>query len=106
LLPLLGLPPSTAAFNFIPVQQVRGIVAYHIWGTRAFAANLPTTATDIPTLLQVAPGTPPLTVKVQNTGVAITLKGNGNPVNANVIAADRHAVNGVLNKINMVLLPQ
>jgi hypothetical protein len=67
------------------VQQVRGIVAYHIWGTRAFAANLPTTATDIPTLLQVAPGTPPLTVKVQNTGAAITLKGNGNPVNANVI---------------------
>jgi len=106
LLPLLGLPPSPVAFNFIPVQQVRGIVAYHIWGTRAFSSNLPTTATDIPTLLQVAPGTPPLTVKVQNTGAAITLKGNGNPVNASVIAADRHAVNGVLNKINMVLLPQ
>ena len=106
LLPLLGLPPSPVAFNFIPVQQMRGILAYHIWGTRAFSVNMPTTATDIPTLLQVTPTTPPLTVKVQNTGAAITLKGNANPFPSTVIAGDRHAVNGVLNKINQVLLPQ
>ena len=106
-LTFLGLPPSPVAFNYIPVQQMRGIIAYHLLGVRAFSVNVPATPTDIPTLLQVTPTTPPLTVKAQFNGVSFTVLGLGNfGIPSNVIKADTHAINGTLQKIDQVLFPQ
>lgn len=97
--------------NFIPVQTARGIVVYHILGTRAFAANLPTTPTFIPTLLNGAVPTHP-GVQVQTTftgpfATALTVTGVGNGgVASNVTGLDKLAVNGVVHIIDRVLLPQ
>ncbi len=103
----LGLPPSPAAFNFVPVSTARGIVAYHFMGTRAFSVNFPATPTDLPTLLQLSPTSPPLTVKAQFTGLSFTVLGNGNfGFPSNVVQADIHAINGTVQKIDQVLLPQ
>jgi Secreted and surface protein containing fasciclin-like repeats len=97
--------------NFVPVQTAQGIVAYHILGTRAFAANLPEAATYIPTLVNLAVPSHP-GVQVQSsftgpfaTGLKVTGVGNGG-VASNVIVLDKNAVNGVLHIIDRVLLPQ
>jgi uncharacterized surface protein with fasciclin (FAS1) repeats len=106
LLAAYGLPPISAAINFLPVQTVRGIVAYHLLGVRAFSVNMPPTETPVPTLLKIDP-LPAFTVAVQNTGTGVTVLGNGNGgFPANVEAANIHAINGVIHKIDMVLLPQ
>ncbi|PWU00760.1 MAG: hypothetical protein C5B52_08330 [Bacteroidetes bacterium] len=107
LLVAYGLPPVTAAFNFIPVQTMRGIAAYHLLGTRAFAVNVPAVPTQIPTLLQVSPASPAVPVIAQYDGAAsFTVKGLANASAANVIKFDTHAINGTLQKIDQVLLPQ
>jgi uncharacterized surface protein with fasciclin (FAS1) repeats len=92
-------------------QTVRGIVAYHILGSRAFSVNLPAANAFVPTLLNGAvPTHPGLGVAATFAGpvtTAISLRGVGNRgAVANVIAKDLNAVNGIVHKINMVLLPQ
>jgi uncharacterized surface protein with fasciclin (FAS1) repeats len=100
LLTFLGLPASTAAFNFLPVQTVRAIVSYHGLGTRVFSPNLPATPTPVPTLLTAAiPGT---TVSVSTAGV----KGLANPTTSNITSANRNVLNGVVHVIDQVLLFQ
>lgn len=104
LLVYMGLPPSEAAFNFIPVQTVRGIVAYHMLGVRAFSVNLPAATTTIQTLLG-APPYPQLTVDRSTALPRLTGAGNGG-LYANFLYTDKNAVNGVLHKIDRVLIPQ
>lgn len=104
LLIALGLPPSEAAFNFLPVQTVRGIVAYHMLGNRAFSVNLPATTSTIQTLLGASPF-PQLTVDRTNPLPRLLGAGNG-PQYANFVAVDRHGVNGVVHVIDAVLRPQ
>lgn len=104
LLVALGLPPVEAAFNFVPVQTVRGIVAYHMLGSRAFSVNLPATTSTIPTLLGASPF-PPLTVDRSTALPRLTGAGNGGRF-ANFLFTDKNAVNGVVYKIDMVLMPQ
>jgi uncharacterized surface protein with fasciclin (FAS1) repeats len=100
LLTFLGLPPSTAAFNFLPVQTVRAIVSYHGLGVRVFSPNLPATPTPVPTLLTAAiPGT---TVSVSTAGV----KGLANPTTSNITSANRNVLNGIVHVIDQVLLFQ
>jgi uncharacterized surface protein with fasciclin (FAS1) repeats len=107
LLAAMGYPPVQATINALPVQTVRGIVAYHLLGAKAYSVNMPAAQTAVPTLLQVAPTIPPLTVKVENTGSSITVLGNGNGGNpSTVTAGDINAINGIMQKINRVLLPQ
>ncbi len=105
----------------ISTQTVKGIAAYHILGLgRAFLNNFPTTATAYPTLLNGGiPGHPGVTLKVTFTGpttiTSATVKGVVNPVAANIAinptpdpngTSDQHFINGVLHKIDQVLLPQ
>ena len=45
---------NPALYGALSAQTVKGILVYHILGSRAFSVNLPTTATNVPTLLNVA----------------------------------------------------
>ena len=99
---VLGLPQSPTSFSLLPAATVRGIVAYHVLLARAFSPNLPATPTPVPTLLSASlAGAPTLTVDVTQ-GV----KGAKNPIYSKIVAKDRHAINGVYHKIDMVLMPQ
>jgi uncharacterized surface protein with fasciclin (FAS1) repeats len=104
LLTFLGLPASPSSLALLPQATVRGIVAYHLLLSRAFAANLPSVATPVPSLLSASfSGAPTLTF---NASVGGGVKGAGNPTYSNITAIDRHAINGVFHKIDQVLLPQ
>jgi uncharacterized surface protein with fasciclin (FAS1) repeats len=112
---------NPALFSVLTAQTVRGIVVYHVLGQRAFSNNLPTTVTNFPTLLNTAipvhPG-----VGLQATFGApfvstATIKGLANATAANILmtpfpvpepngTSDQNYVNGVLHKIDQVLLPQ
>lgn len=136
----LGVPPATALtqaqalastpavfsnpllYGALSAQTVKGIVVYHILGSRAFTNNFPTTATAVPTLLNSAvPAHPGLILQATfgNPFVtAATVKGLGNATPANVIinttpltpdpngTSDQHFLNGTIQKIDQVLLPQ
>lgn len=105
----------------------KGIVVYHILskqsgtyappGVRAFTVNFPTTPTAVKTLLNSAVAAHPgLIVSATFTGpfvTAATVKGAANASAANVIitpppasTSDLHHLNGVVHKIDQVLLPQ
>jgi uncharacterized surface protein with fasciclin (FAS1) repeats len=109
-------------YPFLTAQTVKGIVVYHILGKRAFTNNLPTTLTNYPTLLNGAiPAHPGLGIQA-TFGVPFvsgaTVKGLANPTAANIIinasplipdpsgSSDQHYLNGVIHKIDQVLLPQ
>jgi len=104
LLTALGLPASPSSLALLPQATVRGIVAYHLLLARAFAANLPTSPTAVPSLLSASlPGAPALTFNAAPGG---GVKGAANPTYSNITAIDRHAINGVFHKIDQVLRPQ
>jgi uncharacterized surface protein with fasciclin (FAS1) repeats len=98
--------------------NVKGIVVYHVLGTRAFTVNLPAATTNFPTLLNSAiPTHPGIGLQATFTGPvtsAVTVKGAANASAATVFlnptpgsgTSDQNATNGVLHKINQVLRPQ
>ncbi|MFD1314730.1 fasciclin domain-containing protein [Namhaeicola litoreus] len=79
------------SINDIPTGILKEIVTYHILGGAVFSNEL--SNGDVPTLL---PGES-VTVDVSGSGVKID--------NANVIAADVAAINGVIHGVDGVLLP-
>lgn len=109
-------------YSVLTAETVKGIVVYHLLGQRAFCNNLPTTTGFFPTLLNSAiPVHPGLGLTATFTPPfvsAATVKGLGNATAANVIinaspllpdpngTSDQHYLNGVLHKIDQVLLPQ
>jgi uncharacterized surface protein with fasciclin (FAS1) repeats len=121
----------SAFYSSLSAATVRGILAYHLLaGTnpvtgaiepsvRVFSVNIPNTPTFVKTLVNssvaVHPGllaqatyTGPIATAVKFTGLG-TFPPGGAPFSgtaANVIGADRHAVNGVFHIIDRVLLPQ
>lgn len=110
---------NPALFGPFPAQTVKGIVVYHVLGKRAYSVNLPAAATNIPTLLNAAvPVHPGANVTATFTGpfvTSATVKGLGNATAANVLISpfpspfgtvDQNYINGVLHKIDQVLLPQ
>jgi uncharacterized surface protein with fasciclin (FAS1) repeats len=104
LLTVLGLPANPSSLALLPRTTVQGIVAYHLLLSRAFAINLPTVATPVPSLLSASlPGAPTLTF---NASVGGGVKGAANATYSNITATDRHAINGIYHKIDQVLLPQ
>ncbi len=111
--------PAFLNTNNVSTQLVKGIVVYHILGNRAFTNNFPTTATSYPTLLNSAiPTHPGVSLTCTFTGPfisAATVKGAANPTASNIAinptpepngTSDQFFVNGVIHKINQVLLPQ
>ena len=128
-----GVPPATALaqgaalaatpavfsnpllYTSLTPTLVKGIAVYHILGTRAFTVNFPTTAANFPTLLNTAvPTHPGVGLQATFTGpvvTAATVKGAANATASVVLinpvsTSDQNATNGVLHKINQVLLPQ
>lgn len=109
-------------FSVLPSQNVKGILLYHILGAsipgiRVFSVNLPTTTTSIKTLLNKAVAAHPgLMAQATFTGpfvVAATFKGAANSTPSKVIinplnpfATDQNYINGVIMKIDQVLIPQ
>ena len=98
----LRLPASVNSFASLTPATVRGIVAYHVLNARAFSPNLPTAATQVPTLLSASLPTAPLLTVDGTQGV----RGARNPSFSRITAVDRHAINGVYHKIDQVLMPQ
>lgn len=111
LLMAMGLPQSPAVFGALPVSTVRGLIAYHLLGQRVFSVNMPTTPTFVPTLLNAAvPAHPGVNLVATFTGpfvtaISVTGVANGG-ASAQVTQQDMHAYNGIIHKINRVLLPQ
>jgi uncharacterized surface protein with fasciclin (FAS1) repeats len=109
-------------FSVLTAQTVKGIVVYHLFGNRAYTNNFPTTTTYYPTLLNGAiaahPGVGLTAVFGAPFVSAATVKGVGNATAANLIinaspllpdpfgTSDQNYLNGVLHKIDQVLLPQ
>lgn len=106
-------------YGSLTAQTVKGIAVYHLLGSRAFTNNFPTTQTNYPTLLNSAiPTHPGVGLAVTFTGgvvSAATVKGAVNASAANVAinptpapggTSDQNYLNGVLHKIDQVLLPQ
>lgn len=113
---------NPALFSVLSAQTVKGIVVYHILGNRAFTNNFPTVTTSYPTLLNGAVALHPGVALTATFGTpfvsSATVKGLGNATAADLIinavpltpdpvgTSDQHYLNGVLHKINQVLLPQ
>ncbi len=108
---------NPALYPVLTAQVVKGIVVYHLMQVRAFNNNLPTTAANFPTLLNSAfPGHPGIALQASFTGPivsAATVKGMVNPTASNILinpnpggTSDQNYLNGVLHKIDQVLLPQ
>ena len=104
-------------FSALTAQTVKGIIVYHLLGVRAFTVNFPTTPTLVPTLLNSAVAAHPgvaLQATFGPTGVtAATVKGVANPTASNIAinpfpngTSDQNYINGVLHKIDQVLIPQ
>jgi uncharacterized surface protein with fasciclin (FAS1) repeats len=96
----LGFIAST-----LPVANARGVVAYHMLGSRAYSVNLPLATGTIQTLVG-APPFPQLTVDRSTALPRLLGAANGAGNYSNFTATDRNAVNGVLHVIDRVLLPQ
>jgi uncharacterized surface protein with fasciclin (FAS1) repeats len=112
-------------YGALTAQTVKGILVYHILGKRAYTNNMPTIATAFPTLLNTViashPGVklraninPPnpfvlsATVKdVYNNSPAANIIINASPLTPEPFGtSDQEYINGVLHKIDAVLLPQ
>ncbi len=105
--------------NVLTPTTVKGIVVYHILGSRAFTNNFPTTATSYRTLLNGGiPAHPGVSLVCTFTGPGVSaasVKGIANGTASNLIinptpdpggSSDQHFLNGTIHKINQVLLPQ
>ena len=132
-----GVPPATAAViaaglastpgvftnpalaSVLTPTTVKGLVVYHLLGSRAFLNNFPTTATSYPTLLNSAvPTHPGVSLTCTFTGpfvTAATVKGIANATASNIAinptpdpngTSDQFYVNGTIHKIDQVLRPQ
>ncbi|MBK8519957.1 MAG: fasciclin domain-containing protein [Chitinophagaceae bacterium] len=111
--------PAFLSTNNVSTQMVKGIVVYHMLGSRAFLNNFPTTATSYPTLLNGGiPSHPGVRLTCTFTGPfvsAASVKGAANATASNIAinptpepngTSDQFFVNGVIHKIDQVLLPQ
>ncbi len=111
--------PAFLSTNNVSTQLVKGIVVYHMLGNRAFTNNFPVTATSYPTLLNSAiPAHPGVRLSCTFTGPfvsAATVKGAANATASNIAinptpepngTSDQFFVNGVIHKIDQVMLPQ
>jgi uncharacterized surface protein with fasciclin (FAS1) repeats len=116
---------NPALASALSPTNVKGILVYHVLGKRAYTNNFPTTETAVPTLLNSGlPSHPGLKIKstftspnpfvtaatvkdVYNNSPAANIILNASPLTPDPIGtSDQNFVNGVLHKIDKVLLPQ
>ncbi len=109
---------NPALYTAITPTLAQGIVGYHILATRAFTVNLPATATTFYTIIGGPPlPYPGLSIQASFAGpgvIAARVKGAANASASNLLLdptpstgkSDQNATNGVLHKIDQVLLPQ
>jgi len=110
---------NPALYGALTATTVKGIVVYHLLGVRAFTNNFPTTAGNFPTLLNGAvPSHPGIGLQATFTGGLVssaTSKGIANATASNILinptpapggTSDQFYLNGVLHKIDQVMLPQ
>jgi len=110
---------NPALFSVLTAQTVKGIVVYHVFTNRAFTNNFPTALTNYPTLLNSAVPSHPGVGLTATFGTPFvnnaTVKGLRNATAARVLlnptpepngSSDQHYLNGVLHKIDQVLMPQ
>jgi uncharacterized surface protein with fasciclin (FAS1) repeats len=111
--------------NALTPTRVKGILAYHVLGSKAYTNNFPTTTTEVPSLLSAfathpglkvtatfTPGNPfvsGMTVKDTSTNPnsrAANVIINSNPLTPDPSGtSDQDYLNGVLHYIDKVLLP-
>lgn len=92
---------------FFTAQTVRGLIAYHLLGVRAFSVNFAAGPAPVNTLLVIPPTNIVVPVLVAYGGATFTIRGVApGSTDATVLTRDVHAVNGVLHEINQVLRPQ
>jgi uncharacterized surface protein with fasciclin (FAS1) repeats len=122
---LLPPPYNAQLASALTPTVVKGLLVYHILGSqsapytapgvRVFSVNLPSTSTAVKTFLNsVYPTHPGITVQATfaspvpglSVVTAASVKGAANATASNVVAKDIHCVNGVMHKIDQVLLPQ
>jgi len=113
---------NPALSGVLTPTNVKALVVYHMLGAGAFTVNFPSTPTFVPTLLNtVVPTHPGVKLGATFVGPIVsattppTVQGVGNATPANVLinptpnpggTSDQFFTNGVLHKINQVLLPQ
>jgi uncharacterized surface protein with fasciclin (FAS1) repeats len=116
---------NPALASALSPTNVKGILVYHVLGKRAYTNNFPTTETAVPTLLNSGlPSHPGLKIKstftspnpfvtaatvkdVYNNSPAANIILNTSPLTPDPIGtSDQNFINGVLHKIDKVLLPQ
>lgn len=101
----LGVPQAPSSFALLPSATVWGIVAFHVQGVRAFSVNLNNTSRPsimgVPQQFDVTSG-----VKVRGPGNVVATPGGPVAFSANVTSADINAINGVVHRVDAVLLPQ
>ena len=112
---------NPALYGVLTPTTVKGLVVYHMLSAGAFTVNFPPTPTFVPTLLNTVVPTHPgvklgATFNASGTAVtAATVQGVANATAASILinptpnpggTSDQFFTNGVLHKINQVLLPQ
>ena len=114
---------NSLLYSVLTAEKVKGLLVYHILGSRAFTNNFPRNPTPQPTLLQVPGMTNALPVFLNcKFGMpfvdSATVKGLGNPAPVNIIinstpltadpdgTSDQLYLNGILHKIDGILMPQ
>jgi uncharacterized surface protein with fasciclin (FAS1) repeats len=99
-------PITPASVNLLPSATVWGILAFHVQGVRAFSPNL--SNTPRPSIMGVAQQFNVTANAVQVRGPGNVASTPGGPVNffANVTAANINNINGVIHRVDAVLIPQ
>jgi len=115
---------NPALYSSLTATTVRGVIVYHILLQRAFTNNFPTVSTFYPTLLNSGIAAHPGVALQATFGIpgvpfasSAKVKGVGNATASNLIinlpplsdpagSNDQHFLNGVLHKIDQVLIPQ
>ncbi len=99
-------PITPASVNLLPTATVWGIVAFHVQGVRAFSPNLDNTSR--PSIMGVSQQFNVTSTAVQVRGPGNVVSTPGGPVNffANVTSANINNINGVIHRVDAVLIPQ
>lgn len=111
-------PPGTPDANIIgalntpslfTATTVKGLIAYHLLGSRAFSVNFAAGPAPVTTQLVIPNTTTAIPIIVTYAGPAGAFTATGvatGAATATVVTRDQNTINGVVHEINQVLRPQ